>query len=140
MSEQPPMKKYKFLLEFVSKKETLHGAINLEEFHKISKIIDKIAKEINFDCYVKWYPKEKLDYVPTQKEYHIKTVEDIQELTEQQFEFFIEDLRNWCNIHRGIKEAKKILWDCIQEQWEWMIWLDTWLNEQKINVEITNKH
>jgi len=52
---------------------------------------------------MKGYPKEVLDYEPTGKTYEIKTVQDIAELSPDQFEMFIEDLRNWCNMERTIK-------------------------------------
>jgi hypothetical protein len=49
-----------------------------------------------------------LDYQPTNETYNLKTLEDIAELTAAQFEMFIEDLRNWCNVQKSIEMMKKI--------------------------------
>jgi len=40
------------------------------------------------------------EYIPTNKKYKIKTVDDIVELTTEQFEVFIHDLRNYCELKR----------------------------------------
>jgi hypothetical protein len=39
----------------------------------------------------------------------IKTVEDIAELTPEQFEMFIDDLRGWSNFRRSVKNLNKSL-------------------------------
>lgn len=134
------MKKFKTLLEFVKKKETLHWAIWLLEHWKFAKDISKIAQKHWFDCYAKWYPKEKIDYEPTNKTYEIKTVEDIAKLSDKQFEFFIDDLREYCNLKRNMKAVNDIVWvEVVKSESKWMTWLDTWLNESKIKFETSNK-
>lgn len=133
------MKKYKMLAEFVSKKETEHWTIWAIESVKFMKEISKVAEKHWFDGYAKWYPREKVDYVPTWKAYEINTIDDITKLTPQQFEFFIDDLRNYCNLMRNVKELKD-LWLRVETN-DYMTWLDTWLNEEiiNINIEVSNK-
>lgn len=134
------MKKFKTLLEFVYKEETEHWAISLLKHWLFAKDISKIAKKHWFDCYAKWYPKEKLNYIPTWKTIEIKTVEDIAKLTAEQFEFFIDDLRNFCDLHRQMELLNKTIWVDIVQAWKkGMTWLDTGLNESKINFETSNK-
>jgi hypothetical protein len=60
-------------------------------------------------------------------------------LTAAQFEMFIEDLRNWCNVQKSIEMMKKI-WLGVSSE-PWMIRLDTWLHEEKLEVtmNVTNK-
>ena len=131
-------KKFKMLFEIVNKKETESWCIWLTESGKILKDISKITEKAGFDCYIKWYPKEKLDYVPTNKTIIIKTVEDIAKLNEKQFEFFIDDLRSWFNLTREINTINDIMpWSV--ETNKWLTWLDTWLNEAKINIKTSNK-
>lgn len=134
------MKKFKSLLEFVYKKETEHWVIWLREHWLFAQDISKISEKHWFDCYAKWYPKEKLNYEPTWKTFEIKTIEDIANLTAEQFEFFIDDLRNFCDLHRQIDLVNKAAWINILESKEkWMTWLDTWLNESHISFETSNK-
>lgn len=127
------------LLEFVAKEKTEHWAIPIIQSVKFSQEISKIAKKFKFDCYTKAYPKWKLDYVPTGKTYQIKTIEDIAELTPEQYEFFIDDLRSYCNFMRETKAINEALWvDIIQSQERWFTWLDTGLHEAKVNATFTN--
>ena len=133
------LKKYKMLIEVVAKKETENWAIGLRESGLFMKDIAKVTTKHKFDCYIKWYPKDKLEYEPTNKTFEIKTVEDIAELDEKQFEFFIDDLRQWCNLHRQIKVANDLVWADIIQGPQGITWLDTWLNETKINFTTTNK-
>lgn len=133
-------KKYKMLLELVRKQETEMGAIPIMESIKLAKDFWSLAKKSGYDCYLKWYPKEILDYKPTWKNYKIETVEDIAKLTAEQFELFIEDLRQFCNFQREANILNQWLWfDMIQKKENWFIWQDTWLNEAKITAEISNK-
>lgn len=103
------------------------------------KDIARITKKHKFDCYVKWYPKEKIDYEPTNKTFEIKTVENIAELDDKQFEFFIDDLRQWCNLHRQIKVTNDLVWDEVIQSPQVMTWLDTGLNDVKLHFTTTNK-
>ncbi len=131
--------KYKLLFELVSQKETEHWCISISESVNLINDLSKVAKKHKFDWFVKWYPKEKLNYTPTKKEYNIKTIEDITELSEQQFEFFIDDLRNYCNMIREVNNINKIMPWVIKHEQKWMTWLDTWLNESLINLEVSNR-
>ena len=140
MTENKEFKKHKMLVEFIAQKETENWGIWFLKSAWFMKQISDVAKKNNFDCYIKWYPKSKLDYIPTNKTIEIKTVEDIAKLSEQQFEFFIDDLREWCKISRELKVLND-LWLEVSTKEKWMTWLDTWLNEKKVNIEInsTNK-
>ncbi len=129
------LKKFKTLLEFVKKEETEHWTIWLLEHWKFAKEISKLAKKFWFDCYAKWYPEEKVDYVPTGEKILIKTVEDIAKLSPKQFEFFIEDLRSWCKYRKEVDNLQNL--GIKVETTEWMIWLDTWLHEEKIEVQVS---
>ena len=71
--------------------------------------ISKISKKFDFECYIKWEPKDTLDYIPTGNTYEIKTLEDIAKLTEDQFEMLIDDLRQWCNYKRAISNIAESL-------------------------------
>ena len=130
------LKKYKMLIELVNKIETENWAIDLIQSCKMMNDVAGVSKKFWFDCYVKWYPKEVIDYQPTGKTYIIKTVGDIVKLSPDQFEMFIEDLRNYCNLMRGIQPMID-LW--IATSTEWMTWLDTGLHEEKLQVNISNK-
>jgi len=134
------LKKHKILVEFIRKEETESWAIPIKESIDLINSIWRVAKKFKFDCYLKWYPKEKLNYKPTQKEYKIKTLEHIAKLSAEQFEFFIDDLRNFCNMQRQVKVIKKLTWAEVKQE-KGMIWLDTWLNESKVSVSVesTNK-
>lgn len=132
------MKKHKLLLEIVKKEETVDWAISILESINVTKEFWKLSKKLWYDCYLKWYPKEILDYQPTNKRYEIKTVEDIAELGEDQFEMFVEDLRSWCKLQKQVNELKKHVE--VKDK-KWMVRLDTWLHEAQVKVEIntTNK-
>lgn len=123
------LKKYKLLLELVNKEETENGAIDLLKSCKIMKDFWSLAKKHGFDCYVKWYPKDVFNYEPTGKTYEIKTVQDIAQLSPEQFEMFIEDLRNWCNMERMIKVFRDI---GVATSPEWITWIDSWLHETTV--------
>lgn len=133
------MKKHKMLAEFVALKETEFWAIDIMRSVKFMQDLSKIAKKHWFEAYAKWYPKDVSDYVPTGDTIEVKTVEDIAQLSPEQFEMFIEDLRNWCNIQRGIVAMKNIWLDVSST--DWMIRLDTGLHEKKIDIsmQVSNK-
>lgn len=134
------LKKFKLLIELVSKEETEEWTIWLKQSWLLMQDISKIAKKHNMDCYIKWQSKEKINYTPTWNTYEIKTVEDIAKLTPEQFEFFIDDLRNFCDVRRWMADFNKVLWvDIIKAQKDWFTWLDTGLNEAKVTFEATNK-
>lgn len=134
-------KKFRILLELIYKKETPHGAIPISESIKIIKDFGNLAKKLNLDCYVKGNKKDVLDYKPTGKEYEIKTIDDIAEkLNEDQFEMLIEDLRQYCELKRNLKAVNEIFeTEIVKSKDEGMIWIDSGLNEQKLNFETTNK-
>lgn len=115
------------------------GAIPIMESIKLAKDFWNLAKKSGYDCYLKGYPKEKLDYTPTGKNYEIKTVEDIAKLTAEQFEFFIDDLRSFCDVQRGLNAINEITGGIVEKKDTGFIWLDTGLNEAKISAEFTNK-
>ncbi len=127
------MKKYKILLEFIKKEKTKDGAVPVFEAVKFSKEIWKVAKKFWYDCFMKAYPKSKANYKPTNKEYKIKTVEDIVKLTPEQFEFFIDDLREYCKTERDIPLMKQIPWVVSVKSWEWFTWVDDWWSEKNYN-------
>lgn len=133
------MKQFKMLVQFVRKEATEMWAISIKETISLADDISKLARKKWYEAYLKWEKKEVSDYKPTGEKIEIKTVEDIAKLTQEQFEMFIEDLRNWCNVQRGI-EAMKLLWLDVSSP-EWMIRLDTGLHEAKldVNVQVTNK-
>lgn len=134
------LKKFKMLIELVSKEETEEWTIWLRQSWLLMQDISKTAKKHNMDCYVKWQPADKLKYIPTWKKYEIKTVEDISELTPEQFEFFIDDLRNFCDVRRGMTTLNKVFWmDIVKSQKEWLTWIDSWLNESQYEFKTTNK-
>lgn len=127
------LKKHKMLVEYIAKKETEEGGVGLIEGVKFMKAIWNLADKHWFDAYMKGYPKEVLDYVPTGKTYQIKTVEDIAKLTSEQFEMFVEDLRNFCDIMRWVYA---INWMGIETKTnDWMKWIDD--GEHKMNVTVT---
>ena len=64
------------------------------------KSIGAIAEKYDFEALLKAYPKDVAGYEPTGKTYQLRTLEDIAELTPEQFEMFIDDLRNWCDVQR----------------------------------------
>lgn len=127
------LKKYKMLIELVNKQETENGAIGVLESVKLMRAIGAVAKKHKFDCYAKWYPKEVIDYVPTEKTYEIVTVEDIAKLTPEQFEMFIDDLRSWCNFHREVQPLVDVGIGTTSNS---ITWLDTGLHEGIVKVEI----
>lgn len=132
------LKKFKMLIELVAQTETENGAIGVTESVKMMRAIWAVAKKHKFDRYAKWYPKEVINYIPTGNTYELKTLEDIAKLTPEQFEMMIEDLRGWCNWRREIKAWSDILEKIgvSMEDQEWMTWLDSWLHEEKIEVQI----
>lgn len=67
------MKKHKTLIEFIKKESTEDGAISIMESINFTNKIWKIAKNFWYDCYLKAYPKSKLNYEPTNKKYKIKS-------------------------------------------------------------------
>jgi len=100
-----------------------------------------LAEKHGFDCYAKGYPAEKLEHEPTGKRYKIKTLEDIAKLTETQFEFFIDDLRHFCNLRRNLQALKdsELIEDFGAK--EGMTWIDDGLNAGKVQatIQTTNK-
>lgn len=130
-------KKFKMLIELVAQTETEHWAISVTESVKMMRAIWAVAKKHKFDCYAKWYPKEIIDYIPTGNTYEIKTVEDIAKLTAEQFEMFVEDLRGWCNLHREVQPLVD-LW--VAQTSDSLTWLDTWLHEEKVTIEISTSN
>lgn len=132
-------KRFKELIEFVKNEETEHGAVWLREHWLFLQDLWKLAKKHWFDCYCKAQAKEKNDHVPTNEQYHIKTVEDIAKLTPTQFEFFIDDLRQYCQTMQSV-EVLKEFWADISKQDPWFIWIDSGFNKAEItfNVKATN--
>ena len=126
------------LVEFLHKKETENWFIWLKESVLFMTAISKTAKKYWFDAFARWQKKEVIDYIPSWKEIYIETVEDIAKLTPEQFEVFIDDLRQWCEFTRWVDSLKTILWDAITQA-NGMRWLDTWENESKIEITTTNK-
>lgn len=133
------LKKHKMLAEFVALKETEHGAIDLMASVKFMQDIAKLAKKYGFEAYCKGYPKEVLDYVPTGNTYLIKTVEDIAKLTPDQFEMFVEDLRNFCRTMQAVDVIHAMGMETKRE--DGMTWLDTGEHKAtvKATVEVSNK-
>lgn len=135
----PEKKQHRMMFEVIRKEPTEHWAISVTESVWIMKKISSLASKEWYECYLKSYPKGILGYEPTNKEYKIKTVEDIAKLSPEQFEMFLEDLRNWCDIQRWIDTLSSMWIDISNE--EWMIRLDTGKHEEIIKVEanFTNK-
>jgi uncharacterized alkaline shock family protein YloU len=132
------IKRHKILTEFVALKETEHWAIDLMISVKFMQDIAKIATKYWFGAYAKGYPKDVLEYVPTGKRIIIKTVEDIADLTPEQFDIFIEDLRVWTVHQRWLNIIKKFV-EVRSETG--MIWIDNWEHKTtiKASVEISDK-
>lgn len=133
-------KPYKMLIELVAKEKTEMGAIGILESVAILKNFGDLAEKHNFDCYAKCYPAEKLEYEPTGKKYKIKTIEDISKLSSTQFEFFIDDLRDFCRVRRDLQALQDA--DLIEvKSQKGMTWIDDGLNKANIKAEIetTNK-
>lgn len=127
-------KNYKMLIELIAKKKTPMGAIGISESVKIMKDFGKLAEKHKFDCYAKGYPADKLEHEPTGKTYKIKTVEDVAKLTSTQFEFFIDDLRTFCDVMRNLQALQDV--DLIKvKSKKGMDWIDDGLNQG--NVEAT---
>lgn len=57
---------------------------------------------------MKGYPKNKSNYEPTNKTYKIHTIADIVALTPEQYEFFIDDLREYCNVMRSVQAINEL--------------------------------
>lgn len=123
------------LFELIAKKETEQGAIDLLASVALMKEVWKTAEKHGFDAFVKWYPKDKADYVPTGNTYEIKTVEDIAALSPQQFEFFIDDLRQFCDTMRGVG-VMKALWVKVETN-VGMTWVDDGDNNAKVQYTVT---
>lgn len=117
-------KKFKELIEFVKKEETEHGAVWLREHWLFLQDLWKLAKKHWFDCFCKAYPKEKANYNPTNKKYQIKTVEDIAKLSWDQFEMFIDDLRQYCQTMQWVQVVQDLTW-CKVEKDAWFVWVDS---------------
>lgn len=132
------LKKFKMLIELVNQTETEGGLIWLKESVTLMKDVSKMAKKNGFDAFAKWQKKEILDYIPSGKEILIETVEDIAKLSPEQFEIFIDDLRSWCEFTRWVDSLKTIFWDAVKQE-KWMIWLDNWKQEAKIEITTTNQ-
>lgn len=133
------MKKHKMLAEFVALKETEHGAIDLMASVKFMQDLGKLAKKHGFEAYAKGYPKEVLDYKPTGENIVIKTVEDIAKLTPEQFEMFVEDLRNFCRTMQAVDVIHAMGMETKHEAG--MIWIDSGEHKASIKatVDVTNK-
>ena len=131
-------KNFKLLLELVKKEKSHAWWIWIKESVDLMNSFWELAKKKWFDCYVKWHPANILNYKPTNKTYILKTLWDISKLSAEQFEMLIDDLRSWCKLNRDLNELNSVLWDCIRSSDE-MAWLDTWLNEWKVQFETTNK-
>lgn len=132
------LKKFKMLIELVNQTETEGGFIWLKESVTLMKDVSKMAKKNGFDAFAKWQKKEIIDYIPSGKEILIETVEDIAKLSPEQFEIFIDDLRSWCEFTRWVDSLKTLLWDAVKQE-KWMIWLDNWKQEAKIEITTTNQ-
>lgn len=128
-------KKFKELIEFVKKEETEHWAVWLREHWLFLQDLWKLAKKHWFDCFCKAYPKEKANYNPTNEKYHIKTVEDISKLTPEQFEMFVDDLRQYCQMWQWVRVVQDLTW-CKVNQDEWFIWVDSWYNSADVTIQI----
>lgn len=128
-------KKFKELIEFVKKEETEHWAVWLREHWLFLQDLWKLAKKHWFDCFCKAYPKEKANYNPTNKKYQIKTVEDISKLTPEQFEMFVDDLRQYCQTMQWVRVVQDLTW-CQVEKDDWFIWVDSWYNSADVTIQI----
>ena len=129
------LKPHSMLIHVVNKIKTENGAIPLADSIKLLNDFWNLAKKHGFEAYIKGQKPEFLEYTPTGKTYHIKTLEDIAALTEQQFEMFIEDLRSWTIIQRNVTTLENAGIEIEYEKG--MIWLDSGLHEAKVNVNIT---
>ena len=133
------MKKYKMLVEFIAKKATEDWAIDALKSISFMKAIWVIAKKYDFEALLKAYPKDVAGYEPTGKTYQLRTLEDIAKLTPEQFEMFIDDLRNWCDVQRWLGIISQL--GAKIEQEPWMQRIDSGEHEAKISarIQITNK-
>lgn len=133
------MKKHKMLVEFIAKEATEDWAIDAFRNINFMKSIGVVAKKYDFEAFLKAYPKDIANYEPTGKTYHLKTLEDITQLTPEQFEMFVDDLRNWCDMQRWLKGISTL--GAKIEQEPWMQRIDSGEHEAKITARIqtTNK-
>lgn len=133
------MKKYKMLVEFIAQEANEDWAIDALKSFRFMKAIWAIAKKYDFEALLKAYPKDVAGYEPTGKTYQLRTLEDIAELTPEQFEMFVDDLRNWCDVQRWLGIISQL--GAKIEQETWMQWIDSGEHEAKITAKIqtTNK-
>ena len=133
------MKKYKMLVEFIAKKATEDWATDALKSISFMKAIWAIAKKSDFEAFLRAYPKDIAGYEPTGKTYHLKTLEDVAQLSPEQFEMFVDDLRNWCDMQRWLNVISTL--GAKIEQEPWMQWIDSGEHEAKITARIqtTNK-
>lgn len=133
------MKKHKMLVEFIAQEATEDWAIDALRSINFMKSIGAIAEKYDFEALLKAYPKDVAGYEPTGKTYQLRTLEDIAELTPEQFEMFIDDLRNWCDVQRWLGIISQL--GAKIEQEPWMQWIDSGEHEAKITAKIqtTNK-
>lgn len=127
------------LVEFVAKEATEDWAIGAFRNINFMKAIWAIAKKYDFESLLKAYPKDVAGYEPTGKTYQLRTLEDIAQLSPEQFEMFIDDLRNWCDVQRWLGIISQL--GAKIEQEPWMQWIDSGEHEAKITMQIktTNK-
>ena len=132
-------KKHRMMVELIAQEETLLGGVDLSTISDLLEKVWSVAKKYKFDAYIKWYPKKVIDYKPTWKTYLIKTVEDIAKLTPNQFEMFIDDLRNFCLLMQDVELLNRM--GIKTETNSWMTWIDDWfhLSEAKITTKVSNK-
>lgn len=132
-------KKFRMLAEFVAKEETPHWGISITKSVHFMDDVSKVWKKHGFDVYAVWQKKEVIDYKPTNKTYRIEKVSDIADLTSEQFEMFVDDLRQWCEFKKIHKQAKEMGVNVAPITH--FDWVDDWLNESRGTIEIksTNK-
>ena len=133
------MKKYKMLVEFIAQEANEDWAIDALKSFRFMKAIWAIAKKYDFEALLKAYPKDVAGYEPTGKTYQLRTLEDVAQLSPEQFEMFVDDLRNWCDMQRWLGIISQL--GAKIEQEPWMQWIDSGEHEAKITARIqtTNK-
>lgn len=134
-------KPFSVLLHLVRKDDASSAYISIPDLVKMTEWIAKISKKFDFECYIKWEPKDTLDYIPTGNTYELKTLEDIAKLTEDQFEMLIDDLRQWCNYKRAISNIAESLpsWT-IHIKNDGMTWIDSGKHESKVSVTVNTSN
>ena len=133
---------FKMLLELVAKEKTDMGAIPLSQSISLMDKFGKLAEKLGFDCYIKGEKKEVLDYKPTGDQYILKTLDDVaMNLTEEQFEMFIDDFRNFMKCRKNMELLESKFGGAIKvEKGVGFTWIDSGKHEANVDIHIQSSN